>query len=132
MAEERFTVTAHGNGQYRVSDGERERVAYAAGPRAARWVFLDGQVYVIDMTASGGRSQIRAHDEMPLSSPMPATVAMINVRPHQDVSQGDVLIVLEAMKMELPIRAPRDGRVKAVACTVGDLVQPGIPLVELE
>jgi biotin carboxyl carrier protein len=96
-------------------------------------VFLDGRVYVIDVTSSGGGSQVRAlHDEMALASPMPATVAAIAVTPGQDVSQGDVLIMLEAMKMELPIKAPRDGRVKAVACSVGELVQPGIPLVELE
>ena len=36
------------------------------------------------------------------------------------------------MKMELPIRAPRDGVVKSVSCQVGDLVQPGATLLELE
>lgn len=130
---EQFTVAALGNGRYRVSEGERHRLAYAAGPPTARWVFLDGRVYVIDTTASGGGSRVRAlHDEMALASPMPAIVAAVTATPGQDVSQGDVLILLEAMKMELPIKAPRDGRVKAVACKVGDLVPPGIPLVELE
>ena len=133
MAESGFTVTALGNGRYRVSDGQRQRLAYAAGPPAARWVFLDGLVHVIDVTATGGGSQAHArHGEMALASPMPATVAMINATPGQVVSQGDVLIMLEAMKMELPLRAPRDGTVTAVACRVGELVQPGVPLVELE
>jgi len=96
-------------------------------------VFLDGRVYVIDLTASMSGVQRRvSHDEMALASPMPATVAAVAVTPGQDVSQGDVLIMLEAMKMELPIKAPRDGRVKTVGCKVGELVQPGIPLVELE
>jgi biotin carboxyl carrier protein len=40
--------------------------------------------------------------------------------------------MLEAMKMELPIRAARAGRVKALACREGELVQPGVPLVEME
>lgn len=66
-----------------------------------------------------------------LASPMPATVAAIEVQPGDLVGTGDLLIMLEAMKMELPIRAPRDGRVTAVNCQKGDLVQPGIPLVEL-
>ena len=48
------------------------------------------------------------------------------------VSEGDTLIVLEAMKMELPIKAPRGGVVKAVHCAKGDLVQPGVNLLELE
>jgi len=131
-----------GRGQYRVIDGTRQRTAYAAGPPEARWVFLDGRVYVIDVRSgtdvartgpAGTREGGRTPDEdLALSAPMPATVAAINVAPGQLVEPGDLLIVLEAMKMELPVRAPRAGRVKAVACRPGELVQPGIPLVELE
>jgi 3-methylcrotonyl-CoA carboxylase alpha subunit len=43
-----------------------------------------------------------------------------------------VLIVLEAMKMELPIRTAAEGVVRAVSCREGELVQPGTVLVELE
>jgi biotin carboxyl carrier protein len=43
-----------------------------------------------------------------------------------------VLVVLEAMKMELPLKAPRDGSVKSVRCAPGELVQPGAPLIEIE
>ena len=64
-------------------------------------------------------------------SPMPATVVSINAVPGQAVSEGETLIVLEAMKMELPIKAPRGGVVKAVHCAKGDLVQPGVNLLEL-
>jgi 3-methylcrotonyl-CoA carboxylase alpha subunit len=39
--------------------------------------------------------------------------------------------VLEAMKMELPIRAPREGIIAAVHCEPGELVQPGVALVDL-
>jgi biotin carboxyl carrier protein len=63
---------------------------------------------------------------------MPATVVAINAAPGQTVSEGDTLIVLEAMKMELPIKAPRNGVVKAVNCAKGELVQPGVNLLELE
>ena len=47
-------------------------------------------------------------------------------------TEGETVIVLEAMKMELPIKAPRSGVVKAVHCAKGDLVQPGVNLLELE
>ena len=63
---------------------------------------------------------------------MPASVSSVNVAVGQQVARGDVLIMLEAMKMELPIKAPRDGRVTTIACRQGELVQPGIPLLELE
>ena len=66
-----------------------------------------------------------------LSAPMPGTVIEIAVAPGQQVHAGDVLLTLEAMKMELPIRAPRDGVVSAVHCSPGQLVQPGPPLVDL-
>jgi 3-methylcrotonyl-CoA carboxylase alpha subunit len=65
-------------------------------------------------------------------APMPATVVAINTAVGQAVHEGDTVIVLEAMKMELPIRAPRTGVVKAVHCAQGDLVQPGVNLLEIE
>ena len=48
------------------------------------------------------------------------------------MKRNDVVMVLEAMKMELPIRSPRDGVVKAIRCAAGELVQPGTTLLELE
>lgn len=126
-------VTPLGNGRYRVSDGERERTAWAAGPSSARWVYFDGRVYLVSTTESGDRRESRvAHDDMALASPMPATVISVKVAAGDTVATGDALIVLEAMKMELPITAPRDGRVRSIACKPGDLVQPGVPLVDLE
>jgi biotin carboxyl carrier protein len=63
---------------------------------------------------------------------MPATVVKVLVEPGRTIAAGEVVLVLEAMKMELPIRSPRDGVVAAVRCTQGELVQPGVALVELE
>lgn len=124
-------VTPLGNGRYRVSDGTTQSIAYAAGPADARWVFLNGRVYVINTTRTERGRRVQ-DDDLALASPMPAKVAAVKVSPGQQVTRGDVLVMLEAMKMELPIRAPRDGRVKSIACQPGDLVQPGVPLLELE
>lgn len=63
---------------------------------------------------------------------MPATVVSIEVKPGQQVSRGDVLVRLEAMKMELAIKAPREATIASVACRAGEFVQPGKPLVELK
>ena len=55
---------------------------------------------------------------------MPATVTRILVEVGQAVSRGDTLLLLEAMKMEMPIKAPADGRITAIRCKTGELVQP--------
>jgi biotin carboxyl carrier protein len=86
---------------------------------------------VIGATQSRGR-MASADDSASLSAPMPATVVAVDVTPGQRVAAGDVLIRLEAMKMELPVRSPRDGTVVAVKCREGELVQPGVPLLELD
>jgi biotin carboxyl carrier protein len=138
-------ITALGNGAFHVVDGTHSRVAYAAASGDACWVFLDGHVYVIetDCGSPGGpshtpvaqlsRARRQGHaDQTALSAPMPATVLAITVEAGERVSTGDVLVLLEAMKMELPVKAPRDAVVKRIACRVGDLVQPGVPLLELE
>jgi biotin carboxyl carrier protein len=63
---------------------------------------------------------------------MPATVLSILAPVGQTVRSGDVVLMLEAMKMELAVRAPRGGVVTAVHCRTGELVQPGVTLVEIE
>ncbi len=115
-----------------VKDGDRQVRVAVATDAARTWVFLDGHVWTIEPTASGGRDAERGRGETSVMSPMPATVVAINAAPGQTVSEGDTLIVLEAMKMELPIKAPRNGVVTTVNCAKGELVQPGVNLLELE
>jgi len=50
----------------------------------------------------------------------------------QDVEKGQEVLVVEAMKMENALRAPRAGRVGAIHARVGDMVAPGRVLVEIE
>jgi 3-methylcrotonyl-CoA carboxylase alpha subunit len=65
-------------------------------------------------------------------APMPGTVTRILAEPGLDLQRGAPLIVLEAMKMEHTLRAPTDGRLKALKCAVGDFVQEGTELAEFE
>ena len=65
-----------------------------------------------------------------LTAPMPATVLKVQVEPGDAVKKGDIVVVLEAMKMELPLRALGDGVVSAVRCREGELVQADATLVE--
>ena len=62
---------------------------------------------------------------------MPGTVLDIKVTEGQPVNKGDVLVILEAMKMENEIVAPQDGTVASVNCRKGDVVNVGDLLVSL-
>ena len=66
-----------------------------------------------------------------LSSRMPGAVLAVNVKPGQAVKRGDVLVVLEAMKMENEIMAPNDGTVGTVNVAKGQSVQSGATLLTL-
>jgi biotin carboxyl carrier protein len=125
-----MTVTPVSAGLYRVSDGDRTWIVAVAGPPDNRWVWIDGRVARIDAPSTGRSRGRSASNE--LSAPMPATVISVMVAMGATVARGDTLIMLEAMKMELPIRAPRDGVVRAIHCQAGQLVQPGVNLLELE
>lgn len=67
-----------------------------------------------------------------VNSPMPGTIVSVNVSAGQNVKKGDVLVVLEAMKMENEIMAPRDAVVAGVQVNKGDSVDSGTPLVSLQ
>ena len=64
-----------------------------------------------------------------VNAPMPGTILKVNVQNGQAVKAGDVLVVLEAMKMENEILAPKAGTVTQVAVQKGSNVDTGAPLV---
>ena len=67
-----------------------------------------------------------------ISSPMPGSIVSVNVKAGQSIKKGDVLVILEAMKMENEIMAPHDATVAAVHVNKGDSVDTGAPLVSLQ
>ena len=66
-----------------------------------------------------------------MNSPMPGNIFKVECKPGQAVKAGDVLIVLEAMKMEIEVSAPVDGTVKSVSAVVGTTVNTDDLLVTL-
>jgi biotin carboxyl carrier protein len=113
-------------------DGRRAHAdGVVAGPDV--WIAIDGVVRVVPaVPAESGRRRARASAAHGLEAPMPATVTRVVAQVGQRVAAGDTLVLLEAMKMELAIRAPHAGTVARIACEPGSLVQPGVPLVELQ
>lgn len=74
---------------------------------------------------------VPAGGESGVTSPMPGTILAINVKAGDKVKAGDVLLILEAMKMENEIVAPQDGVVSRVAVTKGASVNTGDLLIAL-
>ena len=125
-------VERAGEGAWRVTDASgRSTLVHVALSREGCWVHVDGDVFVFDAGRDPGRPRAAAAPDASLSAPMPATVMAIVAPAGTAVEEGDVLLLLEAMKMELPVRAPRAGTVEAVHCREGELVQPGVTLVDL-
>ena len=67
-----------------------------------------------------------------ISAPMPGNILSVNVTVGQQVKKGDVLMILEAMKMENEIMAPNDGTVTSVSAAKGQSVSTGDPLCTLK
>jgi biotin carboxyl carrier protein len=131
-AEVTCQVSPLGRAEYAVVAGPRRSRVFAAGPPERREVFIDGRVFTFDVGGAGHRQPraASAHGEA-LSAPMPATVLKVLVVAGQTVRRGETLLTLEAMKMELPVRAPLDGTIQAVHCREGELVQAGVRLLDL-
>ena len=67
----------------------------------------------------------------PVNSPMPGTILRVEVAQGAAVKEGQLLVVLEAMKMENEILAPKDGTVAQVVVSKGSHVETGSPLIVL-
>ena len=76
-------------------------------------------------TGPGAKPAFLLDDAGAISSPMPGTINRINVRVGDQVKAGDVLFILEAMKMENLIKADVDGTVKEIKVTKGQAVNSG-------
>src|SRR6476469_1527362 len=103
----RAVATGIGSGVFRVEHDGRVDLVYAAGD----WLFWNGRVFhrpFVEEAPRTRRANLDAHQAQALSAPMPATVLKILVAPGAPVRKGDTLLILEAMKMELPVRAPAD------------------------
>lgn len=107
---------------------EHPVVAVPDGDRI--WVWCDGVARIFERALSSRAAASREHVQ-DLISPMPGRVRRTLVANGEPVTRGQALLVLEAMKMEHSIRAPKDGSVR-LCVREGDLVDAGVELAQIE
>ncbi|MFG1376490.1 acetyl/propionyl/methylcrotonyl-CoA carboxylase subunit alpha [Xanthobacter autotrophicus] len=95
-------------------------------------IFVRGGEFGVEFIDPRLASQAATGTAGRLVAPMPGTIIRIAVEEGQEVAKGAALVVVEAMKMEHTVAAPRDGRVKTLKFAVGDLVDEGAELLVLE
>lgn len=92
------------------------------------WIFEKGKTFFFQSQSSASRkaqSQKGAEGDYSIESPMPAKVFKILKSNGDEVKKGDVILILEAMKMEHPILSPHDGKVSELDVKEADMVQAG-------
>ncbi|MDX2077859.1 MAG: biotin carboxylase N-terminal domain-containing protein [bacterium] len=114
-----------------VVDGHRQNLTIIAQNETVWWIHADGQSYRLDWQNPLPVPNKDGGVEGSLRAPMPGQVIKVQVEGGQHVKQGDVLMILEAMKMEHRIIAPYNGVVSAIRYNVGQAVQADSILLEL-
>ena len=127
-------VTVNGT-VYSVQVEEADASAAPAAPKAA--APAAPAPAAAPVTAPAAKPAPKKSAEVPagsevISAPMPGTIVKVPVTAGQSVKKDDVLVVLEAMKMENEIMAPHDAKVAAVLVAKGDSVETGAALVSLQ
>lgn len=140
--EEPVAVERLADGTYLVSLGERRFEVVIAREPDVDWGWVDGRTFRWPRDGDAARDRDAGDvadredeppgDAGPIRAPMPGLVTAVPAEAGRAVARGDTLVVIEAMKMALPVKAPRAGRVSAVRCAPGDRVDPDTPLVELD
>jgi acetyl/propionyl-CoA carboxylase alpha subunit len=118
-------------GTFVLKDGAARRTFHCVRDGSVVHVAWNGHVYRVEEQPEGARAGQR-REKGGLEATMPGKVIAVKAAAGQAVRKGDEILVVEAMKMENALRAPRDGRLKAVHVKVGDMVGPGAVLAELE
>ena len=114
-------------------DGRKTRV-WAQKIKGILWFHYNGETRSYQpenqyASSSGGGASVTPGK---ISAPMPGKVMKVSVSEGESVSKGDVVVMMEAMKMEYSLEADISGSIKAVNCGAGDQVSLGQILVDIQ
>jgi biotin carboxyl carrier protein len=125
-------VAASGAGHLRLYPDDGPRVATVSREGKEVFVTLQGRDYHFQLeTPQARRVMLHEHPEGEVTLPMPGVVVQVFVRDGDQVTKGQPLLIVEAMKMEHTLTAPRDGTVVGLAAEVGQMIEAGAALLEV-
>jgi geranyl-CoA carboxylase alpha subunit len=106
-----------------VTRGDEKLVGWALRTGSQLWIQFEGETFVIEDSRGTKRSNQQQDESSPdIRAPMPGKVTKVLVAINEDVSKGQVLVMMEAMKMEYSLKSKVDGVVESVGCKAGDQV----------
>ena len=113
-------------GQLKIKIGDRLIKSVITEGDKEKYVFVDGGVFKVKpVELTGAKKKKKKEGDLSLSSPISGKVVNVKVKNGDSVKKGDILMVIEAMKMEYLIRAPFDGKVKKVNFKEKDQIEIG-------
>jgi acetyl/propionyl-CoA carboxylase alpha subunit len=106
--------------------------AYVSSDNTKRWVTVNGQTFVLTKSSGSKRRGAGQDHASELAAPMPGLVRAVNVHEGEAVTKGQTLLLLEAMKMEIRVQAPKDAVIKKLFVKQGQTVEREQILIEVE
>src|SRR3990172_3705974 len=120
-------------------DGRSYQPAVFPGEEDTLQVLMRGTLYIATVEdererrlKSAGGTGARVSGEFVLRAPMPGLIVNVPVSEGQDVKKGDVLVILESMKMQNELKSPRDGKVTRVQAKPGNSVEQRQTILSVE
>ncbi|KZK99406.1 biotin carboxylase N-terminal domain-containing protein [Pseudovibrio sp. Ad26] len=114
------------------ADGVRRSAFVSEAPEGGLWISLEGQTQFFEEQSFSSKKEDNSAASSSIIAPMPGAVVALKTEQGAQVSKGDVLLVLEAMKMQHELTAPRDGVVAELGTQEGAQVNSRDVLVRLE
>jgi biotin carboxyl carrier protein len=112
--------------------GDRRVTAYTAAEKDKRFVSVGGTAYELRIPDERRKRRAVGEHGASLTAQMPGQVRALLVTAGDTVTRGQTLVILEAMKMEIRVAAPNDGKISRVNVQQGEVVERGQTLVEIE
>ncbi len=112
--------------------GDRDLKGKVLKIKDTLWVHLEGETFVYRPESKAKQKAAHGIASNTVTAPMPGKIIKVTVNQGDKVEDGQVVVIMEAMKMEYSLRCSKSGRVKKITCKSGDQVQLGQMLLEIE